>query len=118
MPQDQVRARPAPSVTGWWIAAVVAVAAVVGVIVLLAGRGPLPLAEAAAPSGAVQADRTLAAAQNAANRAARSAQSAVESKASVTEIAARAAAGRSAATVQSVAAGHDAALAEAAATPR
>jgi hypothetical protein len=104
--QETMRVVRTPSSAGWWIAAVVAIVAIVGVIFLMNNGTSTTDLQAARDQGAVQAQTDSAAtgAQMAAAQAAQSAQSAAESNARTNDVAARAAADRSAAPAHNVAA--------------
>jgi uncharacterized membrane protein len=104
--QETMRVVRTPNSAGWWIAAVVAIVAIVGVIFLMNNGTSTTDLQAARDQGAVQAQTDSAAtgAQMAATQAAQSAQSAAESNARTNDVAARAAADRSAATANNVAA--------------
>ena len=103
--QETVRVVREPSSAGWWIAALVAIVAIVGVIFLM-NNGATSTADlqAARDQGAAQAQTDSAAtgAQLAAAQAAQSAQSAAESNARTNNVAAQAAADRSAATATNI----------------
>jgi hypothetical protein len=98
----EVRVVRERSSAGWWIAALVAIVAIVGVIFLLnGGMNSQTDLQAARDQGAAQAqaENAVAGAQTAASQAAQSAQVAVENSARASETAARAAADRTSAAV-------------------
>ena len=93
----QVIIRERSSSAGWWVAALVAVIALVGVVFYMSNSGTTPNElEAARQQGAAEANLATAtqSAQQAASTAAQSAQNAAENAASATESAASAAAAR------------------------
>lgn len=94
---ERVNIRERSSSAGWWVAALVAVIALVGVVVFMSNSGTTPNAlEAAREQGAAEANLATAtqSAQAAAATAAESAQNAAANAASATESAASAAAAR------------------------
>jgi hypothetical protein len=103
--KETVRVVRTPSSAGWWIAAVVAIVAIVGVIFLMNNNATSTAdLQTARDQGAAQAqtDNAATGAQLAAAQAAQSAQSAAESNARTNDVAARAAADRSAATASDI----------------
>jgi CBS domain containing-hemolysin-like protein len=93
----QVVIRERSNSAGWWVAALVAVIALVGVVFYMSNSGTTPNElEAAREQGAAEANLATATqnAQSAATTAAQSAQNAAENAASATESAASAAAAR------------------------
>jgi cytoskeletal protein RodZ len=96
--REEVRVVRESSNAGWWIAALVAVVAIVGVIFLMNNSNSQADLQNARTEGAAQQALSTASsdAQMAASQAAQSAQSAAQSTASATENAARAAADRTA----------------------
>lgn len=104
---EAVQAARAPNTAGWWIAALVAIVAVVGAIYLLSGAQPSPAKlQAAHDQGVAEAqiDDAAYGAQLSAAHAAKSAEAAATSRARATETAARAAASSADATAQDTAA--------------
>ena len=98
-PVETVRVVRERNSAGWWIAAVVAIVAIVGVIFLLNNGQPSSTdLQAARDQGAAQAqaDSAVTGAQVAAVQASQAAQSAAESNMRATQNAAQAAADRSA----------------------
>jgi len=94
---ERVVIRERSNTGGWWVAALVAVVALVGVIFFMTNTGATPDdLQAARDQGAAEANLATATAnaQQAASTAAQSAQAAAENAASATESAANAAAAR------------------------
>jgi hypothetical protein len=107
---------PRASLAGWWIAAIVAVFALIGLIAIFTAENRHVEQEAARERAAdaqqtatLSADAATVAAQNAALQASRAAQSAVESTADASQHAADAAGAAAEQTVQSAQAAGDAA---------
>ena len=104
---EAVQAARTPDTAGWWIAALVAIVAVVGAIYLLTGAQPSSAKlQAAHDQGVAEAQVNAAAhgAQLSAAHAAKAAEAAATSRTRVTETAARAAASSADATAQDTAA--------------
>jgi hypothetical protein len=100
--REEVHVTRESSNAGWWIAALVAVVAIVGVIFLMSNGNTQSNLQAAHDQGAAEATLANAAsnAQTAAAQAGAAAQNAAESTARATENAAQAAADRTAAATQ------------------
>jgi len=99
---EEVRVVRERSSAGWWIAALVAIVAIVGVIFMLnGGTNSQSDLQAARDQGAAQAqaENAVTGAQTAASQAAQSAQVAVENSAQASQTAARAAADRTSAAI-------------------
>jgi hypothetical protein len=104
---EEVEAARAPNTASWWIAAVVAIVAVVGAIYFLSGAQPSPAKLQAAHDRGVaeaQIDDAAYGSQLAVAHAAKSAEAAAASRARATETAARAAANSADATAQNTSA--------------
>jgi hypothetical protein len=98
-----IEAARGPGTTGWWIAAAVAVIAVIGAIVLLSAARPSPAALQPSHDPAraeARNDAVAQGAQRAAAHAARSAQAATMSKVLATDAAAQTASAKADATAK------------------
>jgi hypothetical protein len=113
--QEELRVVRHSSNAGWWVAALIAIVAVVGVFFYMSQNTQSDL-QAARDQGAAQAQADNAAtnAQTAASQAAQSAQSAVDSTAQAAQHAANAATARAATAADNA---HDASTSEPAPTP-
>jgi hypothetical protein len=104
---EEIEAARTPNTASWWIAAVVAIVAVVGAIYLLSGAQPSPAKlQAAHDQGMAEAqiDDAAYGAQLSVAHAAKSAEAAATSRAHATETAAQAGASSADATAQNTAA--------------
>jgi hypothetical protein len=119
--REEIRVTRGSNNAGWWIAALVAIVAIVGVIFLMNGSTTQADLQNARTEGAAQQALTTAAgdAQAAATQATQAAQDAAHSTAQATETAAQAAANRTAQTARTASeAAQDAAATEPAAPPQ